>query len=163
MRLWNNIAGARLDGNWTRHRLPISLHKYFLNSTISKVKLFYIEVFFYKYWSHVGGSYLPLADFAKRKQNTNAMILFSSYFLQRKIVIWLNYCTISFGKRQNRQRQNRQRQNRQRQSVNNVMRTGLQEWHYNASVANFLFRLCDKCTTETLKWPLTMPMVDTAK
>ena len=61
--------------------------------------------FFDKYWSHVGWSYLPLADFAKRKQNTNAMVLFSSYFLQRKMIIWLNYCTISFGKRQNRPKQ----------------------------------------------------------
>ena len=26
-------------------------------------------------------------------------------FLQRKMIIWLNYCTISFGKRQSRQRQ----------------------------------------------------------
>ena len=61
--------------------------------------------FFDKYWSHVGWSYLPLADFAKLKQNTNAMALFSSNFLQRKMIIWLNYCTISFGKRQSRQRQ----------------------------------------------------------
>ena len=32
----------------------------------------------------MGWSYLPLADFAKRKQNTNAMILFSSYFFAKE-------------------------------------------------------------------------------
>ena len=73
---------------------------------ISKIPLSVkLNFFFYKYWSHVGWSYLPLADFAKLKQNTNAMVLFSSYFLQRKMIIWLNYRTISFGKRQNRPKQ----------------------------------------------------------
>ena len=96
-RLWD-FEIILLEQDWMEIEPDIDFqfpfHKY-LNFFLPKVT---IEFFFDKYWSHVGWSYLPLADFAKRKQNTNAMVLFSSYFLQRKMIIWLNYWKISLGK-----------------------------------------------------------------
>ena len=106
-RLWD-FEIILLEQDWMEIEPDIDFQFPFMN--ISKIsfsvnlnffffyKKWQSRFFFDKYWSHVGGSYLPLADFAKRKQNTNAMVFFSSYFLQRKMIIWLNYWKISLGK-----------------------------------------------------------------